>query len=182
MKILDIGCGKRKYVSIDPEDTVIGMDQLPQDGVDVVHDLEVFPWPFASGEFDLLIAHHVLEHLSDLVATMEEIWRVAKGGAIVRISVPYFSFPGSFQDPTHKRFFTLRTFDYFLPQVEFNYYSAVRFELVARRLVAFAKRRRLSALFDTAINRCPRFYERFLAYIFPVEDLRVELKVTKTVR
>ncbi|MDP8236743.1 MAG: class I SAM-dependent methyltransferase [Candidatus Erginobacter occultus] len=182
MKVLDIGCGKKKYVSNNPEDTVIGMDHYSGDGVDVVHDLEVFPWPFAGGEFDLVIANHVLEHLPDLIATMEEIWRVGRDGSLVSVRVPYFSFPGSFQDPTHKRFFTRRTFDYFLPRVEFNYYSPARFELVSRRLVTFAKHPRLSAGFDALINLFPRFYERFFAYIFPAENLFVELKVTKTAR
>jgi len=179
MRILDIGCGRSKYAPADPGDTVVGMDCSRQAGVDVVHNLEDFPWPFSDDEFELVVAHHILEHLSDLVATMEEIWRVAKPGASVRITVPYFSFPGAFQDPTHKRFFTWKTFDYFLAGVEFNYYSRARFEMGARRLSAFAKHRRLSALFDPAINCCPKFYERFFAYIFPAEELRLELRVVK---
>ncbi len=179
MKILDVGCGKKKYVSVHPADTVVGMDGSRRADSDVLHNLENLPWPFADNEFDLVIARHILEHLSDLIATMEEIWRVVRPGGSVKITVPYFSFPGAFQDPTHRRFFTLRTLDYFLEGVEFNYYSPARFELISRSLTAFAKHPWLSACFDWAINICPPVYERFFAYIFPAEELRLELKAIK---
>jgi len=35
----NIGCGKRKY------ENVIGIDVLKKENVDIVHDLNIFPWP-----------------------------------------------------------------------------------------------------------------------------------------
>ena len=60
MKILHIGCGKNKRTG------AVGVDVLPLDGVDLVHDLNRTPYPFNNNEFDLVVAEHVLEHLDDL--------------------------------------------------------------------------------------------------------------------
>ncbi|MQL52258.1 methyltransferase domain-containing protein [Desulfofundulus thermobenzoicus] len=74
MKILDLGCGPNKLPG------AIGVDIRPGPVVDVVHDLNVYPWPFADNEFDLVYASHVLEHLDDVVRAVEEIHRITKPG------------------------------------------------------------------------------------------------------
>ncbi len=40
---------------------------------DVVHDLNVRPWPFETSSFDDVHAYDVLEHLEDVLRTIEEI-------------------------------------------------------------------------------------------------------------
>ena len=45
-KILDLGCGRNKVPG------AIGLDLFPVPGVDVVHDLEAFPYPFENNSFD----------------------------------------------------------------------------------------------------------------------------------
>jgi len=84
VKKLDIGCGKRK------KEGFIGLDLLDFPGVDVHHDLNVFPYPFTDSEFDEIWADQVLEHLQDPLKAVEEIWRISKHSAIVHIGVPYF--------------------------------------------------------------------------------------------
>jgi len=179
MRILDIGCGKNKYKSENKKDKIIGLDIVKLPGVDVVHDLEKFPWPFKDNEFDIIIANHILEHLSNTVRVMEEIWRISKPDAIIKINVPYFTSPGAFQDPTHKRFFTLRTFDYFTNESGLNYYSKARFKILKKKLIFDSVRPKISKLFDWFINSNQKVYERFLSRIIPAQNLYVELKTIK---
>ena len=179
MKILDLGCGKNKIKSKNENDLVIGADSIKLDGVDVVYDLEKFPWPFKDNEFDLIISNHTLEHLSNLVKTMEEIYRVGKPGAIIKVNVPYFAYPGAFQDPTHKRFFTLRTFEYFNEKNGLSYYSRARFEILKKQLNFSITWPKISRFFDMLIKIHPSFYERFFSRILPAENLHVELKIIK---
>jgi len=179
MKILDFGCGNNKYLPKNKSDKVIGMDIAKLPGVDLVHDLERFPWPFKKNEFDMVVSNHVLEHMSNLVKVMEELWRISKPGAIIKINVPYFASPGAFQDPTHKRFFTLKTFEYFTEKSGLNYYSTARFEILKRKITSFVTRPEISKILDPFINGWPRFYERFLSRIIAADNLYVELKVIK---
>jgi hypothetical protein len=56
---LDIGCGGKKA---DP--TFVGMDVRPHPEVDIVHNLEKFPWPLPDNCCYLVHASHILEHIS----------------------------------------------------------------------------------------------------------------------
>ena len=46
IKILDLGCGNNKIQGS------IGMDFIKFNSVDIIHDLNVFPYPFKPLEFD----------------------------------------------------------------------------------------------------------------------------------
>lgn len=130
-KILDIGCGKHKV-----NKDAIGLDTTQLDGVDVVHNLEMFPYPFADSEFDEVHANMVLEHLLNFEGAMREVYRVLKSGGLFYIKVPYYTSTCAFQDYTHKNFFTEKTFSYFTKENELNYYSKLEFEVVSQKLVA----------------------------------------------
>lgn len=54
---LDVGCGPNKRKGS------VGMDMHPFDGVDIVHDINVFPWPIPDDSCSLIIASHVLQHI-----------------------------------------------------------------------------------------------------------------------
>lgn len=103
---LDLGCGKTK-----PEGYV-GVDKIAQRGVDRVWDLER-GIPYADGAFDEVRAIHVLEHLSDPVAIMSEIWRVLADGGVVEFEVPSTRGEGAFANPDHKSFWNKLTFAFF---------------------------------------------------------------------
>lgn len=181
MRILDIGCGNKKHASKNKEDVVIGLDIAKLPGVDKVHNLEKFPWPFKNNEFDLIIANHVLEHVSDLVKTMEEIWRISKPNAIIKINVPFFAYHRAYQDPTHKRFFTTGTFEYFTEKSGLNYYTKARFEVIKIRLGFFAGSIPgfISKVVESMMNANQRLYERFFAHALPANNLYFELKTKK---
>jgi predicted SAM-dependent methyltransferase len=81
---LDLGCGASK------KEGYIGVDSLKLPGVDIVHDLTFFPYPFSDNEIDEIIMDNVLEHLPQPLKVVEEIYRICKNNAQVTIAVPYF--------------------------------------------------------------------------------------------
>lgn len=97
---LDIGCGAGKH-----GETWVGIDFQALPGVDIVHDLTVFPWPLESDSVLTAVASHVVEHIPPanlgFVKFMDEVWRVMKMGGEFAIVTPHGYSPGYLQDPTH---------------------------------------------------------------------------------
>ena len=96
---LQLGCGN------DPKPGWINHDLVQLEGVEIVHDLNNRPWPWADNSIDEIWAKDVLEHLPDTLATMEELYRITKPGASVYIAVPYWNSWEAITDPTHVRQF-----------------------------------------------------------------------------
>lgn len=99
MNVLHLGCGNKK------ENGAIGVDISPDTQADVIHDLEIFPYPFSDNQFDLILCYDIIKHLQDTVKVMEEIHRVARNGAMVKIRVPHYACWWAYSDPTHKKLF-----------------------------------------------------------------------------
>jgi SAM-dependent methyltransferase len=159
------------------------VDVLPGPAVDVVHDLNVFPWPLPADAFDRVLCIDVVEHLANVVRTMEEIHRIARHGATVHIQVPTLTSRSFFTDPTHVRAFGYRSFDYFVPGKPYRHYgySKVAFELLEAKFIRyesrfFARADRAAVAFA---NRFPDFYESRLAFMYPMSALQFELSVVK---
>ena len=100
-KILDLGCGKKKRPG------TIGVDWSDRHDADIIHDLNTFPYPFSDNEIDKVYLDNVLEHLCDPMRVMQEIHRITKVNATVKVIVPYFRSAWAFVDPTHKTFFSV---------------------------------------------------------------------------
>lgn len=111
--ILDIGCGAYKQPG------TIGIDRRPLQGVDVVCDFE-HGLPFRDGSISGAYSIHSIEHMRDLITFMEELYRVCAGGARVIVKTPYYTSRKAFVDPTHVRFMTEESFEYFKQP---NYYG-----------------------------------------------------------
>ncbi len=124
-KILDVGCGTSK------SENAVGLDFYDLPGVDVVHDLNQYPWPFEVGTFDEVHILDVLEHLDQPIRAMEEIYRVLKLGGEIYIRVVPWNHYYAFSDPTHKWFFAEKYFDFFTPSTQRGYYTTARFEKVS---------------------------------------------------
>jgi len=187
--ILDLGCGERKKHI--PGATVIGIDKFKLSGVDIVHDLNNFPYLFSENEFDEIICDDVLEHLDDVVKVMEELWRIGKPGGVIKISVPHFSSDNYFTDLTHKHPFSSRSFDFFDPAYAgkvHQFYSLVKFR-IRKKIISFGEVLRsgrkhfpnLHKIFGIQwlVNKFPRVYEKFFAFIFPATELYFELVILK---
>jgi len=173
---LDLGCGLRKRPG------AIGIDVNPRSQADVVHDLNRFPYPFPQNHFDEIFCDNVLEHLDDVIKVMEELHRIAKPSAIVTIIVPFFPNRYANTDPTHKHFFGLHSFDYFVAGTSNAgfLYSMARYDLVS---VEFEKGLTHGHWFDRIItsfaNARKELYENRLSNIFPMRNLTFELRVKK---
>lgn len=112
---LDIGCGANKQ----GEDWV-GIDYRKLPSVDIVHNLEKFPWPIENNSVLVAICSHVVEHIDPhggvFINFMDEIWRILKPGGQLAIATPYAGSPGYYQDPTHCNPCNELTFSYFDPE------------------------------------------------------------------
>lgn len=107
--IIDLGCGLNKH------EGAIGVDNVKLDGVDVVHNLLDFPYPFQTSSADKIIISHVLEHffLEDIIKIFNEVGRILKKDGSLIISVPHAFSVGALEDPGHKTFFTYETLYFF---------------------------------------------------------------------
>jgi SAM-dependent methyltransferase len=108
---LDVGCGGKKQQGF------VGMDKRKVPGVDIVHDLEVTPWPLPDNICSVVVLSHVWEHImpNKTLDVMAEIHRVCRPNAIVMISGPYGMGFRYQADPTHCNPTNTVTFRYFDP-------------------------------------------------------------------
>ena len=171
---LDIGCGPRKRSGF------IGADLVPVAGVDVICDLANGKWPFADNTFDVVNASHVFEHIADLDFVLSETARVIKHGAKLQVSLPYAGDLRAFQDPTHVRFFTLKTFEYYVAEGSRvgAWYQPKYFRQITRRHLVFGLGP-LSLLMGLIVNRSQYLldlYEASFLRVIAAKDLQVELE------
>lgn len=183
---LDVGCGKHKTAG------AVGVDRINTPGVDVIHDLNVFPWPFPDQAFDHIVCSHSLSHLENIVRVIEEIHRISKDNGIVEILAPHYASDNYNTDPTHKISFGIRSMDYFLEKTELGNsycYSPVRFAMVNRKIsfreikTDFKRKTKFNPLkiigFEKLVNSFPRLYERFFVYWIPPSEVYFKLRVIK---
>lgn len=169
--ILHLGSGQ-KYMP-----GAVNVDLTKDTNPDVVHDLNIRPWPFDASSFDEVHAYDVIEHLDDVLKTIEEMHRVCRPGGRVVVVVPHFSSDGAFTDPTHRHYFGARTFDYMTEGHANAFYTHARFRVLENRIIF---RPSLSnKLAHRLANRFPKLYEERWAWIFPAWFLFVRLETVK---
>ena len=112
---LDLGCGKRKSLPV-----AIGVDEIRGPTLpfgwfsnpDIVADVNDLP--FKDESIDWVTAAHLIEHMSDPVASMNEWLRVLKKGGVISLIVPIAEFVGRMgsdgADSTHKHDYTIESF------------------------------------------------------------------------
>lgn len=179
-KKLNFGCGTRIMKGY------VNLDVVPLKGVDVVHDLNKFPYPFKKNYFDEIYARNILEHLDDLVKVMKELHRVLKPKGKLIIEVPYQTIIHTWASFQHKRAFTLRTFDGFAKKTDQrcklnvpneDYGLGFAFSKIKRKLHFPRGLHIESYILEPLANLLPRIYEEtFLRYIFPAFSIVVELE------
>lgn len=182
---LDVGCGADKVPG------AVGIDRLALPGVDVVFDLDQYPWPFESSTFDHVVCKHSISHLANFVRTVEEIHRITRSGGVVEILAPHYTSDNANTDPTMRTRVSLRTMHFFCEQYDFKYqyYSKARF-FMERRWVSFRECKtdfRSDVKFNVPhligleqlVNAFPRVYERLFGYILPASEVYFKLRVTK---
>ena len=100
--LLDVGCGSNKR---------------SLEGVDIVHDCEVIPWPVEDGACTVVVMSHLIEHIKPWLSldVINECWRILEEDGSLMISTPYATSFGYFQDPTHCNPWNEATPTYFMP-------------------------------------------------------------------
>lgn len=178
---LNLGCGtdiRPGWVNLD------STRGIP--GVDVVHDLDVLPLPFADAHFAYILAQDVLEHVSDPVRTLRELHRVLGPGGRLAIRVPHFTSRNNFIDPTHRTRFAIGWFDFFVRgsrrQAERPYYFDFTFSRLVDERITFEGLTPWTVLnpaLDWLVNRSRWSrvaYERTVLRAFPADNIRLELE------
>lgn len=179
-KILDLGCGRNKRPG------ALGIDRVQLPGVDIVHDLNEFPYPFEDNTFDEIYAIHIIEHLDCILSVMEEIHRIAKPGGRVVITTPHYTDAISWQDPTHKWHLNSYSFSYFEPGYHTNHYTRARLR-IRKRDVEMGKLWKLTGIqwLVNLDNRFPaarfvrKFWEQYLCFFIRGKQMTFELGVIK---
>ena len=172
-RILDVGCGIKKFPGS------IGIDFNAASAADVLCDLDRFPYPFADRTFDGLRAIHVIEHVTDVVRTMEEFHRLVEPGGRVFLATPHYTDFSSFCDPTHRWHLNSFSFRYFGENHGgFGYYSKARFReiFVHVRLLAFWRWLGFEFLVNRS-RRFRRFWEYYLCYVVRGKVMEFEFEV-----
>jgi len=179
---LNLGCGNKKKTGFK------GVDKVKLPAVDFVCDIEREKIPVKDNSVSEVYSRYFFEHVDDLISLMEEVWRVSEDGAKLTVIVPYFKSIGAFKDPTHKRFFTYETFDYFTDTKKLpSYYSDKKFKIIKKIFLFypgesnfFGKIRFLHMMpFQLLANLFPYFYEHSFLGLFSARDIYVEMKVIK---
>ena len=173
-RALDAGCGMKKIKGF------IGLDIIPE--ADIVHDMNVLPWPFEKNSFDLVLTNSTLEHVVDVQKTLEEIHRILVPGGRLIVKVPHFRAIDAFVDPTHFHFFGAYSMDFFAEgtHAEHYHYTTKQF-----RKLAFwygwphPSKNFLKRWFVKFITKHPRLYDQWLSLLVPIKCIFWELEVVK---
>ncbi|MFH0714454.1 MAG: methyltransferase domain-containing protein [Candidatus Diapherotrites archaeon] len=164
-KRLNLGCGefpKKGFVNVDIVKSA-----------DVVHDLDAFPYPFKKGEFDLIEADHVLEHLENPFRVVKECHRILAPNGKLVVRVPHFS--RGFSHPEHKRGFDVSFPLYFDPSFKGGY-TGTSFKLEKMELHWFSQlylKQKVLGKLSFAVGRVFGIAFDFLARLSPYACSRI---------
>jgi hypothetical protein len=115
---LNMGCGFRKL------NDHWNVDISSVCNPDEVLDFETTPWPYEDDFFTKITADNVLEHLGQdpkvFTNIIKEMYRVSKDGAEWYVSVPHHRCDNQWDDYTHVRTLTPRTFRMFDQKYNFE--------------------------------------------------------------
>jgi len=173
MRTLSIGCGKKT-----PAPDLVRLDISADVQPDVVWNLDKLPYPFEDGSFALVECFDVIEHLSNIPATLQEIHRILEPNGVLKITTPHFSCANSYVDPTHKYHLSYFSFDYFCDGHELSYYSEARYQIKYRH-IQFQGGRFNRSIISRLANRYPKSYEQRWVWVFPAWFIYFELASIK---
>lgn len=175
-RILDVGCGKRKRPGS------VGIDVNPRSDADILHDLNHYPYPFPDDHFDAIYADNILEHLDDVMKVMIEFNRIIKPEGFIEITVPFYPHRNAYTDPTHRHFFGVHSFDYFISGTSHGdfRYSSIQFTMDSVEFdKGLIKRHWFDRFLVRFANRSKDLYEHRFANIFPLSQLTFRLRPVK---
>lgn len=124
--LIDLGSGKNKIQ--DSRFRVVGIDSWQKADADI--RASVLQLPLRTEVVSRIHTRHLFEHFGyeNLVRLLQECYRILKPGGRLDITVPHYSCVSAFLDPTHRMFFTRRTFYKFghlgfrVKEIRFNWF------------------------------------------------------------
>lgn len=164
MRILDIGCGPKNK-----KPGSIGLDKRPAPHVDVVHDLNVYPYPFPDNEFDWIEMSHIIEHIDRPLYLVNEVYRIARHGATIRIITPHYSSQLSYGDLEHF---------HHLGYITFSTLQNTGLFKIKKHKLWFTDLYKILGI-GVLANWFPRRWEKYFCFIFPALYVEVFLEVMK---
>lgn len=115
---LNMGCGFKKL------DDHWNVDVEAKCNPNQVLDFEVTPWPYEDNFFGRITADNILEHLGQdpkvFTNVIKEMYRVSQDGAEWFISIPHYRCDLFWDDYTHVRALTAKTFRMFDQAANFD--------------------------------------------------------------
>lgn len=126
-RALNVGCGpSSRWI---PKTEGLDFQDFGQKYVSSVFDFEP---PY---EYDVVYAHHLVEHIPDTVALMEKLGSFLKIGGVLDIRVPTLPHTQAFVDPTHVKFIPKEAqlfFGYFTKDALAGHcYTECEFEIIS---------------------------------------------------
>ncbi len=106
-KKLNLGCGS------DIREGWVNLDSASLPEVDGVHNIEKLPLPFADNSFDEIRCQDILEHV-EYIPILKDLHRILAPGGTLSVRVPHFTARNNYMDPTHRRMFSVNTFNHFV--------------------------------------------------------------------
>jgi ubiquinone/menaquinone biosynthesis C-methylase UbiE len=178
-KKLNLGCGT------DIKPGWINLDAAALPGVDVVHDIARLPLPFPDETMDKILCQDILEH-TDYVPILRDLHRILKTGEALTVRVPHFTSKHNFIDPTHRRLFSVNTFDFFVRDSslkrERDYYFDFAFSRIASCRITFEHTSRffvynhaVSALVNRSRMAQMRYESTGFSRLFPAYNIVITL-------
>jgi SAM-dependent methyltransferase len=172
---LNLGCGR------DIREDYINLDFERYNGIDVIHDLNKFPYPFKDNTFEEILAMNIMEHLNDPNKFIKELWRMGKNNCRIRINVPHFSSRCAWIDLTHKRPFSFDSFEYYSRLKNSGESSLITNDEVFFKVDYKPIMNRFYRYIGMGLlaKKFSRFYETFLCFIFTCGGIEFNLVVLK---
>lgn len=177
--ILELGCGAGKRHPV-----AVGVDLLDVAGADIVGDALEALGAFPDGSVDSIYSEHFMEHVPEPHQILREAARVLRPGGEFRAIIPHFSNLWFYSDPTHRSYFGLYTFCYWVVKAPFRrhvpqYETPLPFELISARHVFKSSRpflirhgiKKVVSCWFNLTRWTQEFYEEFLSQVMPCYEI-----------
>lgn len=181
---LELGCGGGKR-----DQLAVGIDLLDLPGVDIIGDALNVLSTFPDSSVDSIYSEHFMEHVPHPHSVLKEAARVLKPGGEFRAIIPHFSNPWFYSDPTHRSYFGLYTFSYWVTKTPFrrqvpHYETPLPFELMSARHAfkssrPFLVRHGIKKVLSCWVNLTrwtQEFYEECLSQMMPCYEIDYRLR------
>ncbi len=160
---LNLGCER------DIKEGYINLDNRYFPGVDKIHDLNQFPYPFEPNSVGHIRSENCFEQLDNCYKVFKELYRICKNEATVNIIVYHYSSCMAYYY-LHKTFFNSTSIQGLRKD----------FEILNVRITVSENKTLLVKILEYFINKNVLLYEKtFLSKLFPAYRLHFKLKAIK---